>query len=92
MAIEKGKPANKALDFSALKDEGIAWIEKLAGKRWTDYNQHDPGITILEQLVYALTELAYRANYPIGDLLARPKAFSSRPDNTLLEAYEVLAR
>lgn len=90
MAIEKGKPAKKALDFSSLKQEGIEWIEKLSGKRWTDFNQHDPGITILEQLVYALTELAYRANYPVKDLLAQPKELVRRPADTLLEAFQVM--
>src|SRR5262245_59577183 len=36
---------------------------------WTDYNTHDPGITILEVLSYAITELAYRTNFPIADIL-----------------------
>jgi hypothetical protein len=29
---------------------------------WTTYNTHDPGITVLELLSYALTELQYRSN------------------------------
>ena len=89
MAIEKGKSAKKALDFSSLKEEGIEWIERLAGKRWTDYNQHDPGITILEQLIYALTELAYRANYPIEDLLAQAPGSKQKKTN-LFEAWQVM--
>ena len=37
---------------------------------WTDHNIHDPGITTLELLCYALTELAYRSRFPVEDLLA----------------------
>ena len=29
---------------------------------WTEHNTHDPGITVLELLSYALTELQYRSN------------------------------
>ena len=40
----------QALDYALLRQEGIDLIARLAGKRWTDYNSHDPGITILEAL------------------------------------------
>ena len=59
-----------ALDFASLRGQGIALIRRLAGETWTDHNAHDPGITILEQLCYALTDLAYRAQYDLPDLLA----------------------
>src|SRR5690606_12730294 len=38
--------------------------------QWTDFNTHDPGITILEQLCYAITDLGYRTNLAIPELLA----------------------
>lgn len=60
-----------ALDYESLRREGIAWLEKLAGNEWTDFNAHDPGITILEQVCYALTDLVYRINYNMEDLLSR---------------------
>ena len=59
------------LDYENLRKEGIAWLEKLAGSEWTDFNAHDPGITILEQVCYALTDLSYRINYGMEDLLSR---------------------
>lgn len=62
-------PEHPALDYAALRREGIRHLERLTGQLWTDYNTHDPGITILEQLCYALTDLAYRINYEIPDLL-----------------------
>ncbi|NRB39369.1 MAG: hypothetical protein HRU20_13020 [Pseudomonadales bacterium] len=58
------------LDFSALRSQGIKYLEKISSTQWTDFNAHDPGITILEQLCYVLTDLGYRAGYDIQDLLA----------------------
>ena len=61
------------MDYASLRQEGIRQLERLTGSRWTDFNAHDPGITILEQLCYALTDLAYRAQYGLPDLLASEK-------------------
>ena len=58
------------MDFDFLRQEGIRHLERMAGRRWTDFNTHDPGITILEQLCYALSDLSYRIAYEIPDLLA----------------------
>jgi hypothetical protein len=59
------------LDFASLRSRGVELLQRLAGASWTDHNAHDPGITILEQLCYALTDLGYRAQYDLPDLLAR---------------------
>jgi len=58
------------MDYADLRREGLRLLERMAGGRWTDFNVHDPGITILEQLCYALSDLAYRADFEIPDLLA----------------------
>lgn len=58
------------MDYISLRQEGIRHLERLAGGRWTDFNVHDPGITILEQLCYAITDLGYRIGHEIPDLLA----------------------
>jgi len=63
------EPPNAGVDYQRLRALGQELLEKLAGEIWTDYNEHDPGVTTLEQLCYALTELAYRAQSPIEDLL-----------------------
>lgn len=70
ITISKAKPERPAMDFELLRKEAIAYIQRISGKIWTDYNAHDPGITILEVLCYAITDLSYRANKPIQDLLA----------------------
>ncbi|MDO7854096.1 hypothetical protein [Hymenobacter convexus] len=71
VSISNAPPAHPALDFDFLFAEGLRHIRRLAGSTWTDHNTHDPGITILEQLCYVLTDLAYRINYDIRDLLTR---------------------
>ena len=48
----------------------------MAGNTWTDHNTHDPGITMLEQLCYAITDLAYRIDYDIKDLLGTDEGSS----------------
>ncbi|MCP4658446.1 MAG: hypothetical protein GY856_23780, partial [bacterium] len=53
------------MDYTSLRQEGIRHLERMAGGRWTDFNVHDPGITILEQLCYALTDLGYRIGHEI---------------------------
>lgn len=57
-------------DFHQLRREGIGHLETTGSAAWTDYNTHDPGITLLEALAYAITELGYRAGFDIADLLA----------------------
>lgn len=56
-------------DFNYLREEGIKLIEKYGSYFWNDYNYHDPGITILDVLVYAITELGYRSTFDIETLL-----------------------
>jgi hypothetical protein len=68
--IEKDPPLQPAQDYALLRREGLAHIEKLAHAIWTDYNVHDPGITLLELLCFAITDLGYRAAYPVSDLLS----------------------
>ncbi len=57
-------------DYEFLRKTGIAYIEALGGKLWTDFNSHDPGITTLEILSYAITDLGARIGLPMEDLLA----------------------
>lgn len=70
LTISKQKPASKAADFQFLADKALRYTQLVAGNNWTDYNTHDPGRTILEQLAYAINDLAYRTSMPIADLLA----------------------
>ncbi|MCD8101225.1 MAG: hypothetical protein LUE26_01420 [Alistipes sp.] len=68
----------KASLFQRLQDESIALLQELCGKVWTDFNLHDPGVTTLEILNYALYELAYKLGFPLEDYLCRGEAGTSR--------------
>lgn len=70
--IRRRDKADRALGFERLLAQGLRQLQQLSGKVWTDHNLHDPGITVLEQLCFALTEMGYRAELPIADHLAGP--------------------
>jgi hypothetical protein len=59
----------KSFDYFFLRKEGIRYVQEMSGNVWTDYNEHDPGVTILEQCCFALTDLAYRTNIDIEKIL-----------------------
>jgi len=70
ISIPKKVATQDDLDFFYLKEKGIEYIEQLGGKLWTDFNSHDPGITMLEMLCYAITDLGMRIELPIENVLA----------------------
>lgn len=71
ISIKKDTASRDDLDFDFLRKSGIAYIEALGSKLWTDYNTHDPGITLLEALCYAITDLGQRMSLPVEALLAK---------------------
>ncbi len=73
-----------------LRSEGLKHIQELSGRLWTDYNTHDPGVTILEVLCFALTDLDYRTNFPIADLLAEEKDNEQAMHQQFLSAIRAL--
>ena len=77
LTIPKEISADYGSSFGFLKEAGLNHIQQLSGKLWTDYNSHDPGITMLELLCYAITDLGYRISMPVEDILA------SKNDNML---------
>ena len=73
-----GLPA--AQDFYRLRREGIGHIERAGSAAWTDYNTHDPGISILEVLAYTITDIAYRTDFPIDEIIASSTPGASDDD------------
>jgi hypothetical protein len=84
LTIPKDPVYPPSMDWNLLRREGIKHIERLGSMVWTDYNVHDPGITILEVLCYALTDLGYRANLPAADI------FSGIEGKPFYSAVEIL--
>lgn len=66
--IEK-KQLPLALDYKSLQEKGRTFIQEHSTNAWTNLNPSDPGVTILEQLCYAMTELGYCTDFPIEDIL-----------------------
>lgn len=76
--IKQQNPENDL--FRQLERQSLKDYQQSAGKVWTDYNLHDPGITITDVVNYALTELDYRLRLPLQDYLtAQGKPF--KPEN-----------
>ncbi|WP_373496448.1 hypothetical protein [Aquiflexum sp.] len=84
LSISKNPILPPSMDYEWLRNEGLKYIETLAHDSWTDYNAHDPGITILEVLCYAITELGYRSDFEMKDLL------SGSTEQTFFTAREIL--
>ena len=60
-------------DYQGLRDYGLEYIRKIGSRHWTDFNVHDPGVTILEALT-------------LGDLseeTIRQKAGSCLPNRSI---------
>ena len=72
ITILKNPNYRESEDYVALRKKGIELIEKLGSSHWTDYNIHDPGITLLELLCFAQTEVGFKLGFSIEDLLAYP--------------------
>lgn len=70
IAIPKDVNYDNDLDFTYLRDLGQQYIEDLSRKIFTDYNIHDPGITMMELVSYAITDIGLRIDQPIENIVA----------------------
>lgn len=58
--------------YFRLQQQSLEMLQNLSGKRWTDFNEHDPGVTIMDILNYNLLELTYQTEFDFEKYLARP--------------------
>lgn len=86
--IRRRARVERAAGFEALRAQGIGLLQRGAGEPWTDHNLHDPGITLLELLCFALTELSYRAEWPVADLLSDAEGRIDYPALALHPAHQ----
>ncbi|MEO6176898.1 MAG: hypothetical protein ABIP27_17225 [Flavobacterium circumlabens] len=84
---KKQLPASQ--DFSFLKGEAIAYVQKHIGSEWTNFNPSDPGMTILDQFCYALTELGYCTDFNIADILTNAEG-KMEMENQFYQPSEIL--
>lgn len=84
ISIPKDVATKNDLDFYFLRKKGIEYIEELGSNLWTDLNSHDPGVTIVEMICYAITDLGMRIEMPIENLLTS----ASSKDNIQSQFYK----
>lgn len=77
-------------DFETLRAQAVHFAQAASGNIWTDYNLHDPGVTLLEQTCFALSEIGYQAAHPIRDLLTHEDGQLHYADLALYDPREVL--
>lgn len=88
--ISKRPLSPKNLDYDFLYNEAIKYLQELSGEIWTDYNIHDPGVTILEYLCYGITDLGYRTELSVEDLLyARINGKEEKIRDTLFSPEDI---
>lgn len=91
---ENGPAAKGALPeysgFSDLRAAAIGYAQQASGQIWTDFNLHDPGVTLLEQSCFALSEIAYQLQHPDRDLLTDPRGHFNFRDLAMFAPRKVL--
>jgi hypothetical protein len=58
-----------AIHFDQLWQQALTDLGYYARNSWSDTADHDPGVTLLQGLSYAVSDLAYRHTLPLTDLL-----------------------
>lgn len=75
--------------YTQLQKKALEKIQRLAGNVWTDYNLHDPGVTLLDVLNYGLLETDYRLGFSLADYLVRKDGSFFPPAHALYSPSEV---
>ncbi len=88
-SITRKKASLDPYSAEGLKSEGLKVVQDLSGETWTDYNLHDPGVTILEQVCYALTDLIYRTDFDTADYLTDKSGNIDAEKQALFHAEDI---
>lgn len=88
--ISKKRHGDNPNSFEHLYQLGLTYIQQLSGHIWTDYNTHDPGMTILEQVCYTLTDLIYRCEFDVADYLSETSGNIDYPAHGLAIAQDII--
>ena len=65
ITIKKFPEYSEATDYAGLVRDYLDACQRYSGKVWTDYNVHDPGVTSLELICLAITELGLKSETDI---------------------------
>ena len=59
--------------YATLQQRTLDELQRLSGEVWTDYNTHDPGVTVADISNYILTETDYKLGFGLQDYLTDDK-------------------
>ena len=59
-SLRKNLELSEGLDYQFLLEKFTTLTQQYSGDIWTDYNYHDPGLTLQEVIAFALADLSYR--------------------------------
>ena len=90
VSIVRKPLAEDSLSFQQLVAHGLELAQQCSGNLWTDYNEHDPGVTILEQCCYALTDLTHQFDCSVVELLSNESGGLDYQRLGLFPAHEIL--
>ena len=85
--IQSFKPEESL--YTLLQEESLEYVQGMSGKIWTDYNIHDPGVTILDLLNYVLWDLDYQLSFNLEDYLTPENKHFVPKVNGLFSPLEV---
>lgn len=57
------------IDFETLFLQARAVLHEYASTSWSNTDEHDPGVTLLQAMCYNTSDIAYRNSLPLLDLL-----------------------
>ncbi|WP_298774541.1 hypothetical protein [uncultured Shewanella sp.] len=69
-ALSDSALAESAQNSVLLKEQALALVQTVCAENWTDHNTGDPGITLLDVLAFVISDLSYRLDFPMRELLA----------------------
>lgn len=68
-ALSSLPDVRQEMHFDTLWVLALEQLQKHSGQLWTDFADHDPGVTLLQALSYSVSDLAYRHTLALQDLL-----------------------
>lgn len=76
--------------YQELQEKTLDRLQELSGDIWTDFNVHDPGVTISDNMNYALFELQYKLELPFRAFVGpHPEEYASKG---ILPADQILSK
>ncbi len=77
------------VSWGMLREQGLNYLQEMTGHIWSDFNIHDPGVTVFETLCQGIADLDKKLSGNIEDILAH--GASSDEERQFFSPAEMLA-